>query len=314
VVNVVTFSPDGSTVYTAGHDDGAVRAFSSDTGLACETLRGHNAPVSAMTVSPDGTVISGSLDRTVKSFDPNPPWVLKATLGTGDEKSPLADRVLSLAFSPDATLLATGGGVPSRSGEVKLWSVATGTLFRDLPDAHSDTVYGLSFSGDGRLLATGGADKFARVWNVATGERLRSFEGHTHHVLDVSLRHDGRVLATAGADNAVKLWDVATGEQRATNNQFSKFEVTSVTHVGFTDRFLLTTGEGNVRLVREDLGIDRAFDVGAGGAGGASNFVYAGAATPDGHLILSGGYDSILRLRDGRDGKTIADLGPPASK
>jgi WD40 repeat protein len=307
-MNCVAFAPDGITIVT-GCEDGAVRTFSTEAGgIACDVIRAHNgAAVTALAVAPDGTILTGSADRTVKSTDPNPAWILKSTLGTGDDRSPFADRVLALAFSPDGTLLATGGGVPSRSGELKLWSVATGLLFRDIPDAHSDTVFGLCFNGDGKLLASGAADKFARVWNVQTGKLVRNFEGHTHHVLDVSLRYDGRALVTSGADNAVKVWDVTTGEQRAANNQFSKFEVTSVSHVGFTDRFLVTTGEGLVRLVREgDVGVDRSFDV-----SGANNFLYAGAATPDGTLVLSGGYDSVLRVRDARDGKVVADLAPP---
>lgn len=302
-IGALAFSPDNATVIV-GDDDGAIRTFSAETGMPAEVLRGHANAISALAVAPDGTILSGSADRTVKAWDANPPWTLKSVIGTGDEKSPFADRVLSLAFSPDGTLLATGGGIPSRAGELKLWSVATSQLVRDFPEAHSDTVYGLSFSGDGKLLASGAADKFAKVWDVQSGKLFRSFEGHTHHVLDVSLRYDGRVLATAGADNAIKVWDVQTGEQRKANGQFSKFEVTSVAHVGFTDRFVATTGEGNVRIVREsDLGSERSFDV-------PGSFIYAGAATPDGSLILSGGYDSVLRLRDARDGKVIADLKP----
>ena len=39
---------------------------------------------------------------------------------------PHAFRVLAIDFSPDGKLMATGGGEPSRSGEVKLWDVASG--------------------------------------------------------------------------------------------------------------------------------------------------------------------------------------------
>ncbi len=309
-VGCISFTPDGSTVVAAGQD-GAVRTYSADTGVACEVLRTQDgAAVSAIAVAPDGSILAGGADRTVRSWDVNPPWTLKATLGAGDSDSSLADRVLGLAFSPDGALLATAGGVPTRSGELKLWSVATGQLFRQFPEAHSDAVYGLGFSGDGKLLASGGADKFARVWNVQTGTLRRSFEGHTGHVLDVSLRHDGRVLVTGGADSTIKVWDLITGEQRPLNNpQPSKLEVTSVAHVGFTDRFLVTTGDGAMRLVREDLNVERNFDNPPVGT-----FLHAGAATPDGVTVLTGGYDSILRVRDARDGKVLADLSPPAAK
>ena len=117
---------------------------------------------------------------------------------------------------------------------------------------------------------------------------------------------DGSRVLSWGGDGAVRLWDVGTGEQRVANKAFSKFEVTSVAHVGFTDRFLATSGDGTVRLLREDLGADRNFEI-----GGDSPFVYCGAATPDGTVVLAGGHDSILRVRASADGKVIADFAPP---
>ncbi len=38
-------------------------------------------------------------------------------------ESPLKDRVLALQFSPDGRVLASGGGEPSRGGEVLFWDV-----------------------------------------------------------------------------------------------------------------------------------------------------------------------------------------------
>jgi WD40 repeat protein len=303
-IDAIAFAPQSAAVITGG-EDGLVRTYSVDTGTPCDVLRGHNGAVTSLAIAPDGTILSAAADRSVKSWDATPQWTLKATIGTGDDRSVFADRVLALAFSPDGSLLATGGGVASRSGELKVFSVATGQVFRDFPDAHSDTVFALSFSGDGKLLATGGADKFARIWDVAAGTLKRSLEGHTHHVLGVSFRYDGRVLATAGAEGAVKLWDVQTGEQRATSAGFSKFEATSVSHVGFTDRFLATAGDGLARVMNEGFGVEGTYD-----AGGANNFLYCGGVTPDGQTILTGGYDSVLHVR-AKDGKVIADFGPP---
>ena len=71
------------------------------------------------------------------------------------------------------------------------------------------------------------ADRFVKVFNVADGKLVRSFEGHTHHVLDVTWKSDGKVLASCGADNVIKVWDFITGDQLRTTAAFEK-EVTAI--------------------------------------------------------------------------------------
>ena len=129
---------------------------------------------------------------------------------------PPIDIVTSLAWAPDGSLLASGSGRPSRSGEIKLWNVADGGLVRPLAHPHSDTVMSLEFSRRGDLLASGGADRFLKVHAVADGAAVRSFEGHTGHVLGVAWQANGRRLASAGADGAIKIWDFTSGVQQRT--------------------------------------------------------------------------------------------------
>src|SRR5205823_10875163 len=121
----------------------------------------------------DGAILSASADKTLKS------WSFEGTWGERRPLGPHVFRVLSIDFNPDGTLLATGGGEPSRSGEIKLWEVGKGMLVRTLDSLHSDTVFGLRFSPDGARLASAGADKFLKVTSVADGKELKSFEGHT---------------------------------------------------------------------------------------------------------------------------------------
>jgi WD40 repeat protein len=55
----------------------------------------------------------------------------------------------------------------------------------------------VAFSPDGRLLATASRDKAARLWDLATGECLRTLTGHDGEVRGVAFSLDGRLLATA---------------------------------------------------------------------------------------------------------------------
>ncbi|MCA9061706.1 MAG: hypothetical protein KDA96_01525 [Planctomycetaceae bacterium] len=234
-----------------------------------------------------------------------PAWHLKSTLGPPAEggRSVFVDRVLSLAFSPDGALLAAGGGEASRSGQLTLWDTASGQLVREIPDAHSDTVYGIEFSPDGQLLASAAADKFVRLFDVATGKFVRAFEGHTHHVMDVSWKSDGTTLVSAGADNAIKVWDAETGEQSRTITTYTR-QVTSLQFLDLQDDFVSSSGDKRVFLHRAgNGGTVREFK-------GSSDYVYRAVATPDGRIVAAGCEDGLVRVWNGADAKDLASLAP----
>ncbi|MBI3881676.1 MAG: hypothetical protein HY301_16630 [Verrucomicrobia bacterium] len=295
-IRALAFSPDNLTLATAG-DDQLIHAWSAETGAAFDVLKGQAGAVSAITFAGAERVASIASDRTAVVWEIKPAWTLERTLGSGDASSPLVDRVNAVRFSPDGKWLATGGGDPSRSGELKLWEVATGKLAKTFTNIHSDAVFALDFSRDGKFLASGAADKFARVTDLATGKVVKSFEGHTHHVLGVSLRADGRTLATAGGDNVVKIWDVPTGDRKKNIEGQSK-EATSVQFIGVGDQALVSSGDRRVRIVRAQGDEVRAFE-------GPKDFVYGSAATADGAVVIAGGAEGVLHVFNGTNGQTL---------
>lgn len=301
-IRAIAFSPDNKTLATAG-DDQTVRTWSAETGAAFENFKGHAGAVSAVAFSKDGALVSGGADKKLIVWNLMPEWKLERTIGSSSGESPLVGRVNALAFSADGKSLASGSGEPSRSGELKIWNPATGQLVREVKNAHSDAVLGVEFSRDGTLLASGAADKFVKVFTVADGKLVKSFEGHTHQVLGVSWKRDGRTLVSAGADNAVKIWNLETGEVKRTVAGFTK-EATSIVFVGVTDQFLTTGGDSKVRLVSEAGSDVRTF-------AGATDFVYASAVKPDGKVVVAGGQDGVLRVWNGQNGQSIAAFSPP---
>src|SRR5690606_20853435 len=184
-------------------DGQAVYTWDTETGAPVDSYSGHGAPVGALAFTPAGNIVSAAADKSAIVWNTQAEWKLERTIGTPDATSPIADRVTAIDFSPDETLVATGSGEPSRSGELKIWKVADGSLAMDVKEPHSDTIYDVQLSPSGQYIASCGADRFMKVFEVASGKLHRSFEGHTHHVLGVSWRSDGRMLASSGADNVI---------------------------------------------------------------------------------------------------------------
>ena len=222
-------------------------------------------------------------------------WNLVRTIGgektppppEDDPLGPPIDAVLAVAFSPDGSMLASGSGRASRSGEIKLWKVSDGSLVRSLAQPHSDTVVALAFSRDGKRLVSGGTDRFAKIHSVADGTTQRSFEGHTGHVLAVAWQAHGRRLVTGGADHVVKVWAVDTGEQQRTIQGPGR-EVTGVRFLGEGDEIVAAAGDTTIRV----------FNVGNGAElrqlAGAGDFVQSIAVV--GLTMAAGCQDGRLRI------------------
>jgi WD40 repeat protein len=114
------------------------------------------------------------------------------------------------AFSPDGTTVLTG----CRDGLVRQWDPVTGQ--RKGPDIQyaappkDSTVAGLAFSPDGRYAIIGGGEHTARIWDLQSQARGKSFQ-HNSSVRPVSFSPDGRFVLTGSQDNTARLWDVETG-------------------------------------------------------------------------------------------------------
>ena len=69
---------------------------------------------------------------------------------------------------------------------------------------------------DGRRALSASGDKTLRIWDLESGESLRTLEGHTDPVNAVAVTSDGRRALSASEDKTLRIWDLESGESLRT--------------------------------------------------------------------------------------------------
>ncbi|MEH2324039.1 MAG: serine/threonine-protein kinase [Nostoc sp.] len=193
-----------------------------------KTLQGHSDKINSVAISPDGkTLASGSDDKTIKLWN----------LTTGEQIRTLPRQsfsVSSVAISRDGRTLTS---VSNKT--IKLWNLATGEQIRTrtLP-TESFSVSPVAISPDGKTLALvsdynldGTSASYSlyepiKLWNLATGEKIRTLIGHSDRVDFVAISPDGKTLVSSSQDDTIKLWNLPTGQQiRTLTGDFPLFYV-----------------------------------------------------------------------------------------
>ena len=75
-------------------------------------------------------------------------------------------------------------------------------------------VQGVDISPDGRTLITGSDDGMLRLWDIASGELLKTLDGETDSIREVAFSPNGQTALAGSNDGSLILWDMATGQVR----------------------------------------------------------------------------------------------------
>jgi WD40 repeat protein len=77
--------------------------------------------------------------------------------------------------------------------------------------SHGQWDNAVAITNDGRLALSGSHERTLKLWNLRTGELVRSFAGHTDLVHAVALAPDDRHALSGSSDRTLRLWELATG-------------------------------------------------------------------------------------------------------
>lgn len=193
----------------SGSYDGTLRLWDTTTGRVLQEFTEHEGRVNDVAISPDGRMaLSGDSEDAVILWN----------LETG-ESVVLEGHdtdVNTVAFFADGQRALSGDA----DGNIILWNLDTGTAEATFAasapgdksaSGHTAAVLDLAISPDGRMFASASFDRTLIVWDVTTGEVLRTLDGHKSSVRSVDFSPDGQQIASGAANGSLILWDADDG-------------------------------------------------------------------------------------------------------
>lgn len=154
-----------------------------------------------------------------------------------------------------------------------------------------ERILSMDIHKDEIMFVTGGLDNNAIIWNVNTGEKLRTLTGHTDIVTGVRFSPDGSRVATSGRDGRVKVWRVSDGVE-ILNIPAHSSKVNQVVYSPDGSKLVSVGDDGAVKLWNAVTGTnDYTFT-------GHTTFVVNVDFSPDGRTIATSSWDNTVRLWD----------------
>ncbi len=234
--NSMAFSPDGKTV--AFDSLGKIYVWNTETGnsINISLIDEENVPenpndadrnggfapppgmmshhitpsISALVFSADGKkLISGDMGGKVQMWDAETGVALAPFLagqdmekavkgGPGNFTVTYHEIIEALAFSSNSMLLAVGS-----SQKIRLLGSSKQPSLKDAPRGTKS----LAFSPDDTVLLAGLRNGSIELFDMTTGERITTLNGHTAAVETLVFSSDGKTLISTGQDGTILLWD-----------------------------------------------------------------------------------------------------------
>jgi WD40 repeat protein len=289
------------------------------------TLEGHQAPVDALTFTPDSKILlsGGSRnDGQIKLW-----WMNSGT--QIDSLRAHRTSIVALTFTPDGKTLASGGG----DAGVNLWNwnpeTYEGEYHRTFLD-HDSNLLALAITPDSQTLVTGGLDGIRlwdlrtqrplytlarfdnqtyalavnpmegeilasgmkdgtiKLWNLSSGRLLSTLPAHSRPTSALAFTPDGQTLVSGSYDQTVKVWNLRTGQLAHTlSGHTGRIQAIAINPDGTT---LASASRDGVRLWNLRTGEQLAL------LQGHEDWVESVAFSYDGRVLASGGFDRTIRL------------------
>ena len=258
--------------------------------------------------SPDGKILAAGADIRLPDKSIEGAIVLWDTQ-TGQQLRTLpANPPLQVdaVFSPDGTMLAVPAG-----RRITLLKLVDGTVIQSMEEVPDGFFGRAAFTPDGRMVAAPQVEHapskkggVVAIWNVQTGNRLRTFEGAEGDLSNnLVFSLDGTKIIAGSGSGKLLVWDTQSGELLQ-NMQGPATKVNFVALSPDGARIAASYTEGHIVVWDAASGKQSLMlDASAGGYPAGLAF------SPDGSLLATSTFDGHVMIWD-MSGQSIASFEP----
>jgi WD40 repeat protein len=206
--------------------------------------------------------------------------------------------VQAIAFSPIQDVFAVGDTV----GGIRLFRLEDRQpyLYLEGHGKNLSVITNIAFSPDGQMLASSSIDSKVKIWNIDTGECLKTFTGKQQWIWSVAFSPDGQTVAIGGEDSVVTLWNIHTDERRFLLGHHSW--VWSLLFHPHKNILASASYDFSIRLWDADTG--KCLNT----LEGHQNILFGVDFHPSGKILASASYDYTVKLWDVKTGECLKTL------
>lgn len=195
----VAWSPDGKHLATVG-TSGEANLWNAENYILVVALTGATDALYSVAFSQSGALLAGCTDGNVRLYDASIDWQCAHTFRAHTR----GKDIRGLQFSPvSEDILITG----SWDQEANLWDVSSLWSPRLLHTlrGHTGGLDRTIFSTDGAQVVTCSEDKSIKLWDLTTGQLLRTLTGHSKFVRSAVFHpHTDSILVSCSYDSTIR--------------------------------------------------------------------------------------------------------------